>query len=571
MIADKAYSSIQISVVYDYNVNTAYFDGIQLFKEEFGTSYEYDENGNITSVTDLQKQKTTYTFEDNELTSMVLPSGVSYTYVYDDYHNVKTATTSMGQSYAFTYDVYGNNTKVTITAGGMSISSEAHYTSNGNYLDYTVDAIGNRTSDGYRSYTWEHGRQLASVINGDYTWQYKYNNDGMLIEQRDGNDVYTYVYNGTQLSQMSYVGSWEEYTMHFTYDANGTPLTVTFDYACFMDERTYDETAGAFLDDAEIDYTISDTYYYITNIQGDVIELLNADGESAGYYRYDAWGNIIDMLDNEDVIYYNPLRYRGYFRDPVTGYHYLQTRFYDPSVGRFISADAYVSTGQGILGNNMFAYCGNNPVLNVDMQGTRYCEATTVQGESAIGRSIACQHQNNMNMNRNIENVMNFWGVNSITDIPKLPDNAMLFMEDITSVTIGGVTYIHGRTIVMDNNKYCEYLFNGVGYGVSGLPFDACTTAGYVYGVSDVSDFEGWFYGGSFNQLYHISGGAIAPNGVYSKILSGNGFASTSIGGSITYYSTPQSRWKYGKANINWYNSIYHNTRWDSNLAGGVV
>ena len=89
MIADKPYSSIQLSVVYDYNVNTAYFDGIQLFKEEFGTSYEYDENGNITSVTDLQKQKTTYTFADNELTSMVLPSGVSYTYVYDDYQGTR--------------------------------------------------------------------------------------------------------------------------------------------------------------------------------------------------------------------------------------------------------------------------------------------------------------------------------------------------------------------------------------------------------------------------------------------------------------------------------------------------
>ena len=156
---------------------------------------------------------------------------------------------------------------------------------------------------------------------------------------------------------------------HFTYDANGTPLTVTFDYACFMDERTYDETAGAFLDDAEIDYTISDTYYYITNIQGDVIELLNADGESAGYYRYDTWGYDIDLDGNAEIIYYNPLRYRGYFQDPVTGYYYLQTRFYDASVGRFISPDKYVSTGQGLHGYNMFAYCNNNPVMLYDQYG----------------------------------------------------------------------------------------------------------------------------------------------------------------------------------------------------------
>ena len=102
---------------------------------------------------------------------------------------------------------------------------------------------------------------------------------------------------------MHYDGAYEEYTMHFTYDANGTPLTVTFDYACFMDERTYDETTGTFLDDTEINYTISDTYYYITNIQGDVIELLKSNGESAGYYRYGAWGNNAYMYDNEDIMY----------------------------------------------------------------------------------------------------------------------------------------------------------------------------------------------------------------------------------------------------------------------------
>ena len=160
--------------------------------------------------------------------------------------------------------------------------------------------------------------------------------------------------------------------MHFTYDANGTPLTVTFDYVYYMDERTYDNATGAFVDDVEIDYTISDTYYYITNIQGDVIELLKSNGESAGYYRYDAWGDDVDWWEIEEIICYNPLLYRGYFYDRVSGYYYLQTRFYDPSVGRFISADAYVSTGQGVLGYNMFAYCNNNPVMYIDPSGQSF-------------------------------------------------------------------------------------------------------------------------------------------------------------------------------------------------------
>lgn len=67
---------------------------------------------------------------------------------------------------------------------------------------------------------------------------------------------------------------------------------------------------------------------------------------------------------------YNPLRYRGYVYDTETGFYYLQSRYYDPELSRFINADALVSTGQGLLGNNMFAYCRNNPVNRKDTSGT---------------------------------------------------------------------------------------------------------------------------------------------------------------------------------------------------------
>ena len=70
----------------------------------------------------------------------------------------------------------------------------------------------------------------------------------------------------------------------------------------------------------------------------------------------------------------NPLRYRGYVFDSETQLYYLQSRYYDPELGRFINADALVSTGQGILGNNMFAYCGNNPATTVDPSGNAWCK-----------------------------------------------------------------------------------------------------------------------------------------------------------------------------------------------------
>ena len=103
----------------------------------------------------------------------------------------------------------------------------------------------------------------------------------------------------------------------------------------------------------------------IAGFQGDVVKLVTSSGSAVATYEYDAWGNILSksgtMADK------NPLRYRGYYYDPETGFYYLQSRYYDPANRRFINADRYASTGQGFIGCNMFAYCGDNPVLNKDI------------------------------------------------------------------------------------------------------------------------------------------------------------------------------------------------------------
>jgi len=86
-------------------------------------------------------------------------------------------------------------------------------------------------------------------------------------------------------------------------------------------------------------------------------------------YSYDEWGNLISISGDTALANLNPIRYRGYYYDAETGFYYLRSRYYDPEIGRFLNADALVSTGQGILGNNMFAYCGNNPVNFYDPSG----------------------------------------------------------------------------------------------------------------------------------------------------------------------------------------------------------
>ena len=112
-------------------------------------------------------------------------------------------------------------------------------------------------------------------------------------------------------------------------------------------------------------------YYYVKNAQGDVIGFVNGSGAVVAEYAYDAWGNILSISGSgaRTVGAANPIRYRGYVYDAETGLYYVSSRYYDPEVGRFINADGLVSTGQGILGNNMFAYCLNNPVNYEDSDG----------------------------------------------------------------------------------------------------------------------------------------------------------------------------------------------------------
>ena len=111
-------------------------------------------------------------------------------------------------------------------------------------------------------------------------------------------------------------------------------------------------------------------------MQGDVIALYTQSGLVATYV-YDAWGNHkifgangVEIANNEHIAHLNPIRYRGYYYDEETGLYYLKTRYYDPTVGRFVSPDSVdFITAEKINGLNLYAYCSNNPVNLYDPSG----------------------------------------------------------------------------------------------------------------------------------------------------------------------------------------------------------
>ena len=184
------------------------------------------------------------------------------------------------------------------------------------------------------------------MTNGSATWSYTYNNDGMRVKRTNGSTTYTYYYNGNLLRYLDINGT----KLYFVLDANGQPLEVSYQPA---------GTSGIQI------------YYFVMNLQGDVTAIVDTSGNPVVQYSYDAWGNILSTTGSmaNTLGAQNPFRYRGYVYDHECGLYYLQSRYYDPELGRFINADAFTSTGQGIIGNNMFAYCGNNPVISADHNG----------------------------------------------------------------------------------------------------------------------------------------------------------------------------------------------------------
>jgi len=219
-----------------------------------------------------------------------------------------------------------------------------------------------------REFTWERGRQLTHIQPGEASppdvleVEFEYDVNGIrtskTVTHPDG--TYTnhtfYTQGGRIVAERREFSDDRVHTLEFFYDEAGRPVQVFF---CNGDR-------------------FQRVYNYVLNLQGDVIEIRNADnGIVVARYLYNAWGELLESYGW--FAEYNPIRYRGYYFCSGSGFYYLQSRYYCPSIGRFINADEFVSTGQGLLGFNMFAYCNNNPVMFIDPDGRRPQGFTDVQ------------------------------------------------------------------------------------------------------------------------------------------------------------------------------------------------
>ena len=302
-------------------------------------SYSYDENGNITQIR--------------------LGKDIINKYIYDDKNQLKQEYDYL-HNYYINYSLDGNGNIHSVNTQALDRDGLPTGSPRGNIYYYDdkqwcdkltgVNGVGNITYDeignplNYRdgmSFTWRNGRWLSTTTLNDGTKvTYRYNANGMRTQKKVGSKVTDYYYdsNNNLIAQKT-----DNATLFFYYDTENSPVALSYNGKMF---------------------------YYVKNLQGDIVKILDEDGNEKANYVYNAWGNILSQ-SNDELSSINPLRYRGYVYDEDTAMYYLQTRYYDPFTGRFINADNTVFIGSSgtAIGDNIFTYCENDPVNNVDYTG----------------------------------------------------------------------------------------------------------------------------------------------------------------------------------------------------------
>ena len=303
----------------------------------YNCGYGYDDNGNIASAT-LNGKWTGYTYDElgqliqvNDRSDTRSGSdGTTWTYSYDLGGNIlqkqrfayKDTTTPLE---TVTYEYGDANWRDKLTAV------------NGSTIRY--DAIGNPLNDGTWTYTWQNGRQLQKMQKSGVTAEFVYNADGLRVQKTVNGVVTDYVLHGKNVVHMKR-GNDE---LHFFYDAQNRPAVVVYNGV---------------------------PYAYVKSLQGDIVAILDENGNMVVSYGYDAWGAPLWCTGElaETLGKVQPFRYRGYVFDEETGLYYLRSRYYNPGWGRFANADALIGAGK-LLSHNLFAYCSNCSVCYTDASG----------------------------------------------------------------------------------------------------------------------------------------------------------------------------------------------------------
>jgi RHS repeat-associated protein len=319
--------------------------------------YGYDDNGNIASAT-LNGKWTGYTYDalgqliqvNDHSDTRSGENGTTWKYTYDLGDNIL-------KKERFVYNDTTNPLETVTYEYGDANWRDKLTAVNGSTIRY--DAIGNPLNDGTWTYTWQNGRQLQKMQKAGVTAEFVYNADGLRVQKTVNGVATNYTLHGKNVVHMT-SGADE---LHFFYDAQNRPAVVV-----------YNGTA----------------YAYVKSLQGDIVAILDENGNTVVSYGYDAWGAPLwctgELAETLGMV--QPFRYRGYVFDEETGLYYLRSRYYNPGWGRFVNADAEIAVEAKLWDAKLFLYCANNPVRYTDDGGNSFWDVLADCGKALLVAAV---------------------------------------------------------------------------------------------------------------------------------------------------------------------------------------
>ena len=404
----KAGEDTKLSLSYEYDGSSRLIS-VKDSEGNRAVSYAYDTEGSLSERQAANGLKTTYGYDyQNRLTSMTNETGKGVVSKYSSTYlkngqkaeEVSTVMDKKGKSTkktaAYTYDMLGRITRETKT-GREDISYT--YDANNNRKQMT---IGNKTTayqynkndellrtDTLHTDTEKNdvviykndknGNQLATVNRSEIPAEAKdtsYIDVDVTLGDNQLNDNVVNHYNA--LNQLTETLT-KNYKVSFTYDAEGlrTGKTVNGEKTVYVwdgDQVVMELSKGGAVQKRYIrgnDLVYADKgentekTYYVTDMHGNVVQLLDESGNVTKTYEYDSFGNEVKPEKKDE----NPYRYCGEYYDKETEEVYLRARYYEPGVGRFITRDTYTGESDEPLSLHLYTYCANDGVNYVDCDG----------------------------------------------------------------------------------------------------------------------------------------------------------------------------------------------------------
>ncbi len=294
-------------------------------------AYTYDLLGRLTKETNSGQESVSYTYDAHNNRKEMKVGNLTTAYRYNKNEELLRSDTLNTDTKQDSVTLYKND----YNGNQLAKVTRRNVQEDGTYFDLDVSLGDNRINDNV-VYHYNALNQLTETLTRDKKVTYEYDAEGLRTAKTVNGKKTIYIWDGDQLA-LEVTESGKVLRRY----VRGSSLIYS------------DEGAG------------TKKQYYVMNPHGDVVQLLDENGNVTKSYEYDSFGNEVKPDKKDD----NPFRYAGEYYDKETASIYLRARYYQPQLGRFQTRDTYTGEDDDPLTLHLYTYCGNDAVNNVDPSG----------------------------------------------------------------------------------------------------------------------------------------------------------------------------------------------------------